>query len=84
MNKSNNNEYANINAGDAFIAGHFGEWTNAHKNQITKSQFAHLVALMETYSMDIYEGTQNPDKMAKHLNLIFKDINEKIMSKEGE
>ena len=78
MKNAINNQYANINAGDAFIAGHFGEWTNAHKNEITKSQFAHLVALMETYSMDVYEGTQNPDKMARHLNLIFSNINDKI------
>lgn len=73
------NEYAQLRAGDAFLAGHFGEWANAHKNQITKTQFAHLVALMETYYMSVYEGTQDPDKMVRHLNLIFKDINEKIM-----
>lgn len=84
MKNAINNQYANDRAGDAFIAGHFGEWTNAHKNEITKSQFAHLVAIMETYYMDVYEGKQEPDKMSKHLNMIFSNINEKIMNKEGE
>lgn len=78
------NQYAEMKAGDAFLAGHFGEWVEGHKNEITKTQFAHLVAIMEDYYMNVYEGTQNPDKMMNHLNLIFRNINEKIMSKEGE
>lgn len=70
--------YATYTAGDAFTAGHIGNWTEEHKSEMTKSQLAHLVAIMEGYYMDVYEGTQDPIKMAKHLNLIFEDINNKI------
>lgn len=78
MTKSIKSPYANYTAGDAFIAGHFGNWTAEHKSEMTKTQLAHLVAIMEGYYMDIYEGTQDPDKMARHLNMIFEDINNKI------
>lgn len=68
------NEYGNYMAGDAFLAGHLGDWIQVHKNELTKSQYAHLVSLLEKYYMDVYEGKQDPDKMTRHLNLIFKDI----------
>jgi hypothetical protein len=71
-------QYAEYKAGDAFMAGHLGEWTNDHKSEMTKTQLAHLVALMENYGFEIFEGKQDPIKMAKHLNLIFENINEKI------
>lgn len=62
-------------AGDAFMAGHLGEWVNENKSKMTKSQLSHLVGLMENWSIDVFEGTQDPDKMAKHLNMIFEDLN---------
>lgn len=68
------NQYADFRAGDAFLAGHLGDWVQAHKNQITKTQFAHLVTIMEQFTMDVFEKTQDPDKMVRHLNLIFEDI----------
>lgn len=71
-------QYAEYKAGDAFMAGHFGEWVSAHKSEMTKTQLAHLVAIMETYSFDIFEGNQDPIKMSNHLNLIFENINANI------
>lgn len=68
------NQYAEMKAGDAFLAGHLGDWVRGHKNQLTKNQYAHLVCLLERYSFDMYEEKQEPDKMMRYLNLIFDDI----------
>lgn len=72
-------QYADYRAGDAFLAGHFGEWVNCYKSKMTKTQLAHLVAIMETYYMDVFENIHNPDKMASHLNMVFEDLNKEIV-----
>ena len=77
-------QYADYRAGDAFLAGHFGEWVNCYKSKMTKTQLAHLVAIMETYYMDVFEGTQDPDKMSRHLNMVFEDINETEVRKASQ
>ena len=76
MKNNKINKYADISAGDAFIAGHFRDWADAHKNKITKTQFVHLIAIFEEYYVAVFEERHNPDKMARHLNLMFNDINQ--------
>lgn len=77
MNNNSKTYYTEMygRAGDAFMAGHLGGWVNENKSKMTKSQLAHLVAVMETWSMDVFEGTQDPDKMSRHLNMIFENLN---------
>lgn len=71
-----NNYYAtNYRAGDAFLAGHLGEWVQGNKNKLTKTQLAHIVTVLETYSLEIYEDKQDVDKMVRHLNMMFDNIN---------
>lgn len=76
------NQYADYSAGDAFIAGHFGEWVCFHKKEMTKSQLAHIAVILEQFVFETYEGTGDPDRIATHFNLIFEDINKRIIEKE--
>lgn len=78
--KTIKSQYADYKAGDAFVAGHMGEWFNAHKSEMTKAQLVHIITIMENEFFLKEREEQDPIKFAKHLDMIFDDINEKILN----
>ena len=75
-------QYAtDYNAGDAFIAGHFAEYVEGNKKHFTKSQLAHIAATMANAIMEALEDEFDPDKMARHLNLVCESVEQKKEAK---
>ncbi|MBO7733212.1 MAG: hypothetical protein J6S67_11680, partial [Methanobrevibacter sp.] len=60
-------------AGDAFLAGHLGEWVAGNKEHLTKNQLVHLINDLDRYWKEVASNTEDPDKMTRHLNLIFEE-----------
>lgn len=72
------NQYSKLRAGDAFLAGHLGEWVAGNKQYLTKNQLVHIINDLDFYWKQVAENTEDPDKMTRHLNLIFEETFDKI------